>query len=105
MAEEAVESKVKEVKIELPEDYKVPDDVEPGDDFDELVRVRLSDDGTCLYVEAVGGIPTEHEKDEMDQEEQAGADYTDEANKESQKERGNGSFGGQIYNIVKGNGN
>lgn len=102
MAEEAVESKVKEVKIELPEDYKVPDEVEPGDDFDELVRVRLSDDGTCLYVEAVGGIPTAHEKEELDKEEQDKADSTDEANSESQKERGTGSFGGQIYNIVKG---
>lgn len=105
MAEEAIESKVKEVKIELPEDYKVPDEVEPGDDFDELVRVRLSDDGTCLYVEAVGGIPTAHEKDELDQKEQADADYTDNANSESQKDHGDTSFGGQIYNIVKGQGN
>ena len=68
------------MKLDIPENYTLPEDVADGDTFEELVTFRV--DGDSLVPTMIAGveIPTEEAEDEeADMEEEATAEMEAEA--------------------------
>jgi hypothetical protein len=57
------------MKIKLPENYQLPEDVADGGTFEELVTFTL--DGTNAIPTMIGGIELEDAEAEMDEETEA----------------------------------
>lgn len=62
------------MKIEIPEGYTLPEDVQDGDTFEELVTFRVDGDSLTPTMLAGVEIPTESEDEGEDMEEEAAAE-------------------------------
>ena len=59
------------MKLDIPDNYTLPEDVADGDTFEELVTFRVEGDSIVPTMIAGVEIPTEDTEDEMDEDEVA----------------------------------